>query len=296
MRLQATDASQQSITCAAPAKINLFLRVVGRYRDGYHAIDSILLPLAWADKLTVSVQPSAPRQVTCHCPGHPELEVPSNLASRAAEVYLRRSGAEAGVHITLVKRIWIAAGLGGGSSDAAGVLKALNHLFDGAVPAPVLHELAAELGADVPFFLAARPARAWGRGDRLVLLPAAPCLPVVLANPGSPVSTRDVYLGLGLSPGTGAAETAPRARPPIAWQRLEGLILNDLAPVAKRLCPEVADLEHHLRRAGARAVGVTGSGPTVFGVYSNFPAAAAAAEQVLESTGFSVLATQTVGA
>ena len=116
----------------APAKINLALRVLGRREDGYHELDTIFVPLELADEVKVEVAPSGgPNQVTCRCPGHPELDGPDNLAARAAALYLERGGTEGiAVTIEIRKRIWTAAGLGGGSSDAAAVLLALEAHLD----------------------------------------------------------------------------------------------------------------------------------------------------------------------
>ena len=280
----------------APAKINLCLRVLGRRLDGYHEIDSLLLPLDLADEVRLELALDRPLEVSCRCPGHPELEGAGNLAARAARGYLEAVGREALVELELDKRTWVAAGLGGGSSDAAAVLRLLDESL-GLLPRPELTRLAASLGADVPFFLGDGPARARGRGEIIEPLPALPRLDLVLCNPGAPLATSAVYGALGLEPGRSTG------RPPLEASRLarlpEGLLElleNDLAPAAERLCPTVAELRHELLRAGARAACVTGSGPTVFGLFEDRPAAHAAAHKLGNLSGFSVLETGTVSA
>lgn len=199
-----------------------------------------------------------------------------NLAVRAAQAFFERAGAAGGVRIALEKRVPSGAGLGGGSSDAGAVLRGLAELLPGAVPGPALAELALGLGADVPFFLAPRPTRVSGIGERLEPLAACPALPVVVVHPGISLATAAVYRAFAASAGSlTSAAPAPtlRALPPRpgaldarAW---EELARNDLEPVATRLCPEIASLRAALRAAGALAVGMSGSGPAVYGVFED---------------------------
>jgi 4-diphosphocytidyl-2-C-methyl-D-erythritol kinase len=257
------------VTVEAPAKINLALRVLGRRLDGYHELDSIFLPLTLADELHLAWT-DGDRAVRCSCPGHPELDGPDNLAVRACLAYLEAARLELRVELELHKQIWIAAGLGGGSSDAGAVLRALDGHF-GRLGRPRLDELARSLGADVPFFLDPRPARARGIGDRLtpVRLEAGAPLHVVLANPGLPLRTAHVYEALGLEPG------APAAAPPLELAEdgslgaaeVIGLARNDLEPAATRLLPAIAELKRALLDNGAACAAMSGSGPTVFGLF-----------------------------
>ncbi|MCC6747639.1 MAG: 4-(cytidine 5'-diphospho)-2-C-methyl-D-erythritol kinase [Deltaproteobacteria bacterium] len=276
---------------AAPAKINLSLRVVGRREDGYHELDSLFVPLALADRVTVELEEASSSVVTCTCPGRPDLDGAENLAARAAKAYLARTGRTARVRLTVEKRVWAAAGLGGGSSDAAAVLRALNDAFHPLSEAE-LATVALGLGADVPFFLLGRAARAQGIGERLTPLSGLPLLDLVLANPGTPLGTAEVYRALGLTPG----ERRPAPPQPVALDgRLESvlpLIWNDLEPPAARLCPEIPRLRARLAEAGALATGMSGSGPTVFGLFRSPEEAGAAALFLKESRGVSALATQ----
>jgi 4-diphosphocytidyl-2-C-methyl-D-erythritol kinase len=162
------------------------------------------------------------------------------------------------VRIRLTKRIPAAAGLGGGSSDAGAVLRALAASFPDALDAGTLARLALRLGADVPFFLAPRPARVGGIGERIQPLADLPPFDCVLANPGVPLSTAAVFAAFDAEP----TRSAP------ALDRGLGLDLaNDLEPAAGRLCPAIGPLRDRLRAVGARAVGLSGSGPTVFGIF-----------------------------
>ena len=189
----------------------------------------------------------------------------SNLAARAAAGFLAAAGLACAVEIRLTKRIPAAAGLGGGSSDAGAVLRALAAHFQDALDKPALARLALELGADVPYFLDPRPARVGGIGERIEPLGQLAPLACLLVNPGLPLSTAAVFAGFDARPGPAAP----------AFDRELGLDLaNDLTRPAEQLCPEIAPLRERLRQVGARAVALSGSGPTLFGL---FPDAAAAA-------------------
>jgi len=280
----------------APAKVNLTLRVLGRRSDGYHELDSLFVPLALADLVELQVEEGTTPEasVSCTCPGHPELEGAENLASRAATAYLAASGRRARIQIRLEKRIWIAAGLGGGSSDAAAVLRGLERLL-GPLPPGQLQATARGLGADVPYFLDPRPARVRGTGERITPLPGFPSLELVLLNPGRGLSTAAVYAGLSLAPGQ-QHRPAVELPPLSSVGAIAGHVGNDLASAAERLCPEIAAMRMALIEAGAEAAALSGSGPTVFGVYRTPQAASAAAEKVRMTTQFLVQRTVTAGA
>jgi 4-diphosphocytidyl-2-C-methyl-D-erythritol kinase len=199
-----------------------------------------------------------------------------NLAHRAARSFLERAGAGCGARVALVKRVPSGAGLGGGSSDAGAVLRALAELLPGAVREPELRALALGLGADVPFFLAPRPARVSGIGEVVAPEDGLPALPVIVVHPGVSLATAEVYRAFAASAGglTGAARAPTfRALPlragALGAGALEEQVHNDLEPVATRLCPMVASLRAALRAAGALAAGMSGSGPAVYGVFED---------------------------
>jgi 4-diphosphocytidyl-2-C-methyl-D-erythritol kinase len=285
----------------APAKINLFLHVLGRRADGLHDIDTLLLPLVLCDRLELEIEaaPEGELDVSCSCPGRPTLDGETNLAARAVRRFLEASGRSARVSITIHKRIWVAAGLGGGSSDAATALLALEGAAAfGNLGPERLHRLAASLGADIPFFLNPRPTRATGTGDRLAPVPGIPAVDLVLANPGIPLSTADVYHGLGLVPGTRFPYTAPPGDWPgsVTSSELAGMIHNDLEKVAFSLRPEAREIKQLLRDLGAIDAGMTGSGATVFGIFESSKTASRAADKILKSTGFLAVSSRTVAA
>jgi 4-diphosphocytidyl-2-C-methyl-D-erythritol kinase len=255
-----------------PAKVNLYLKVLARREDGYHDLVTVMQPLTLADELRLT--PGQGLTLACQ---HPEVPSgPQNLVWRAAEKFGAATGRDPQVHIELVKKIPVAAGLGGGSSDAAGTLLALNELTGNPLDASTLHELAAELGADVPFFL--RPGPALGRGIGTVLSPLdLPPYWYVLLNPGLAISTSWVYGQLDLE---ALAQTG--APLPEAWdgEHPERWVANDLERVTLSRYPELRELLAGLSNAGARAQGMSGSGPTLFGLFLEAEEARAAAVQL----------------
>src|SRR5258707_8010276 len=181
------------VRIAAHAKVNLFLRILARETSGYHQIETAFTLLELADELVVTRSAAG---VELQVDGPDLGPVDENLAVRAARAVLEASGRTFGVRIELTKRIPARAGLGGGSSDAAAALHAVNALADNAVPRHELHHFAAKLGADVAFFASGAPlALAWGRGERLFRVPAPPAAPalVALALPPVAVATPDAY-------------------------------------------------------------------------------------------------------
>ena len=247
-----------------PAKVNLYLRVVGRRPDGYHEVVTVMQPLTLADALTVTLAGEG-ISLTCDRPDLPQGE--QNLVWRAARQFQEETGLTMGVRLRLEKRIPVAAGLGGGSSDAAGTLLALNELAGKPLPPDHLHRLASLLGADVPFFLAREPAVGRGTGTQLSAVTLLPYW-YLLVNPGVPLSTRWVYENLDLAGGPMPPATE-------AWdpEHPETWVRNDLGPVALKQFPELAELLAGLRDAGAWCQGISGSGPTLFGLFPTREAA-----------------------
>lgn len=180
------------VRAAAGAKINLFFRALAREDSGFHQIETLLCRISLADELVIERTSSS--GVALSSSGYPCGQPSDNLAVRAAQLVLDATGAPFGVRIALDKRVPPGSGLGGGSSDAAETLLAVNALANNAVPRHELLQLAARLGADVPFFVTgARCALAWGRGDRMLRLDPLPPQPGLLMLPKAPVSTATAY-------------------------------------------------------------------------------------------------------
>ena len=264
----------------APAKVNLRLRVHGREPSGFHPIETVFCALDLADE--VEVELTGGESVRLDLEG-PDLGPPErNLAVRAAEALLREAGLRQGVRIALRKRIPAGGGLGGGSSDAAAVLRALDRLLPGAVSSGALHGLAATLGSDVPFFLAGSPlAAGLGRGDVLTPLPGLPAAPVVLAIPPFGIATGEAYGWLDADRGDRAAGASLEAVPPPAsWEDAAREAVNDFEGSVYRRHPVLGRVRDALRAAGARIALLSGSGSTVFGIFGSGDAAARAARAV----------------
>jgi 4-diphosphocytidyl-2-C-methyl-D-erythritol kinase len=238
--------------------------VVGRRPDGYHELVTVMQPLTLADILTVTLAGEG-ISLRCDPPDLPQGE--ENLVWRAARLFQEETGLSQGVRLSLAKRIPVAAGLGGGSSDAAGTLLALNELVGKPLTPGDLHRLASRLGADVPFFLAREPAVGRGTGTQLSPLTLLPYW-YLLVNPGVPLSTRWVYENLDLAGLAGPPATE-------AWdpEHPETWVRNDLGTVALQRFPELAELLAGLNEAGACCQGVSGSGPTLFGIFPTREAA-----------------------
>lgn len=289
------------VTLDAPAKVNLVLRVLERDEaTGYHRLETVFQAVALADRLSIEVgragAPAVELEVSGADVGPPE----ENLVTRAARAFLARIGAEARLRIGLEKRIPAGAGLGGGSSDAAAALRALNILFGERLAPSTLHELGAALGSDVPFFLCGSPtALAWGRGDRLRPVSPLPVAPVLLVLPGVHVATADAYEALAKERAGPGFPAEPRAgglvgrEGELDWASLAAEAVNDFEAVVPPTRPRVARALRAVRDTAPRLSLLSGSGSAVFGVYRDTRAAAHARE-ILESGGHDVVETRTL--
>ncbi len=245
-----------------PAKINLWLEVIAKRADGSHELSTLMLPVGSCDTLALEAWEGDGIHLDCDHPGIPVNE--GNLAWRAAAAFFHAAGKAGGVRIQITKRIPVAAGLGGGSADAAGVLLALNRIYGSVLTGHCLAALAGTLGADVPFFLYQRPALATGVGEQLNLVEGIPDYPLVLVKPPIEVSTRWVYQSLKLTRGASRIKLRTLlARP---W-RLHELMENDLESVTLAEYPVLGQIKRWLLEKGAIGALMSGSGPTVFGVF-----------------------------
>lgn len=277
------------ITKASPAKVNLQLRVLGKRADGYHDILSLMQRITLADEMTFAPTEG---EILLHCPDSPLPENEDNIVYRAARLFLSKVARPGGVEITLRKRVPIAAGLGGGSSNAATTLLALNELSPTPLGRQELMAMAAGLGADVPFFIFGRTAWASGIGEQLTEAPPLPPLWFVLLNPGFAVSTKRVYesLNLGLTKG-GLSYSIPRFY--TVDDVIRGLT-NDLEKVTLELHPELGHLKHLLLNNGALGALMSGSGPTVFGLFADEASALAAERNLARLNRWSVFRARTL--
>jgi len=275
----------------APAKVNLYLRVTGKRPDGYHDLVSVMQALELADEITV-MRTAGGIKVGCDSPEVPSG--PANIAYRAAEALI---GADGGVDIYIRKRTPMAAGLGGGSSDAAAVMKAVVALFGLEIAGQELRKTAVRLGADVPFFLGSPTALAEGVGERLTPLTSPSESWLVLVNPGIEVPTKWVYdnLNLGLTNPPKNIRLPEFVGRPLCDGPMVDFLHNDLERVTAARHPLIVSIKERLMEEGAAGALMSGSGSTVFGLYCGRDEAERAANR-MQTAGWVVLATRTISA
>lgn len=265
----------------SPAKINLFLRVLGQRGDGYHELETLMVCIGLFDTVMLTVG-RGPTTVCCSDPLVPEDE--TNLAVRAARLFFRHHGNQGGVHIHIDKQIPVGAGLGGGSSNAAAVLKGLNRHFGSPFSHSALADMALTLGADVPFFIFGRPALATGIGERLDFSPTLTRRPLVILYPGVAVSTAEVYKNLNL--GLTKDENKPKYFPLITEFVIERHLFNDLEAVTLHRHPEIVAAKTALMENGALGALMSGSGSSVFGVFADTDSARRAGKTLSQRRGW----------
>lgn len=252
----------------APAKINLMLDVLHKRPDGYHEVEMIMSMVDLSDRLEMSALPGDTIIISSQA-GYIPLDE-KNLAFQAARLLKDRYDVRSGVHIHLDKKIPVAAGLAGGSSDAAAALRGLNRLWNLGISQEELKKLGEELGSDVPFCITGGTALATGRGEKLTPLSAPPQCWVILAKLPINVSTADVY-GRLRADELVSHPSAARMRAAIEQGSFDGVcreLGNVLEDVTLELYPDVAHLKNTMIRLGADGVLMSGSGPTVFGLVS----------------------------
>jgi 4-diphosphocytidyl-2-C-methyl-D-erythritol kinase len=274
----------------SPAKINLRLEVLRKRKDGYHEIRGIFQKINLADKIEISLTRGEGISLSCSDPELPQGE--ENLAFKAARLILSRTGRKAGVRITIEKNIPLAAGLGGGSSNAASVLIALNQMMKLRLPSELMMDTGKSLGADVPFFLfRKKTAFVTGIGEKLEAMVIRPRLYLVLVNPGIPISTAFAYQRLN-------RELTNRANNiitiPTEIEELTGLLpflSNDFEEVIFPLYPEIKEIKERLVMEGAEGSLMSGSGSTVFGIFGNRKEALRAYQRLKSVTHWKVFFT-----
>ena len=285
----------ESVEILAPAKVNLRLKVLEQQTSGYHSLESVFCAVSLYDRLRVR---GGAGEVELEIEGAVDVgPAEDNLVVRAARrFFLEFGGVGDGARISLTKRIPSAAGLGGGSSDAAATLLALNALHDRPFSAELLVELGAEIGSDVPFFLCGSPlALGWGRGERLLALPPLPQRHVLIAHPGVAMPTGQAFQRIAELRGGGyhpPAFVLP-GETLASWEAVATVAENDFDAVATERLPSLATAKEAMLASGAEIALLAGSGASVFGVFpSSEPARATAAE--LEGMGLATWLAETL--
>jgi len=257
----------EALTVECRAKVNLFLRVLARENDGYHGSETLFCRLALSDTLTVERRPSG---IALEVEGADLGAIEENLAWRAADSVLAATGRKFGVSMRLTKRIPAGGGLGGGSSNAAEVLHAVNRLANNAVPRAELLHMAHRLGSDVPFFASEAPlAVGWAHGQRLLRLPPLPTLPVLLLIPGVAVPTSEAYRWVDSLRET----SSPRGSVVLdidslsRWSDIARMAGNDFEAAVFGKHPTLRAAFEALVSTGPLLCRMSGSGSTLFAVY-----------------------------
>ena len=274
----------------SPCKVNLILNLLGRRADGFHELETVMQPVKVCDELAFARAGSGV-QLTCN---NPDLPVDSkNLVHRAATAFLAAAKISDGVRIHLQKNLPLASGIGGGSANAAVTFTALNELFSSPLPSAKLHELAAALGSDVPFFLYDQPALATGRGEKVELLPDFPALrgkAFLLVHPGFSIATPWSYQNLARFP---EALNGEKGRAAELVSKLQagdlpaaaGGFYNSLEAPAFEKFPVLSLYKDFLRENGAKVSLMSGSGSTAFAITENLAAAENLAEKFKSQYG-----------
>ena len=268
-----TDVGDAMVEVRAPAKINLFLRVLAQETSGYHQLETLFCSVAFGDVVTLEHGPPGIVVETSGLTVGPPEE---NLVFKAAQAFFDASGIDGGVRIRLEKQTPLGAGLGGGSSDAAATLRGLRGLFPDALDPARLLDLASGLGSDVPYFLSPSPLTlAWGRGERMLPLEPLPSASVLLALSPLSVSTPEAFGALSRERRSRSAGSGP-PKPGIldheelsSWSGIRLLAENDFEPVVFREFPDLARLREAFEGTATVLSLLSGSGSAVFGVYED---------------------------
>ena len=265
----------------APAKINYLLDVIRRRPDGYHDLRMIMQRINLCDEIDITLNDTPGLSVTCGRQGVPDG--PGNIAWKAARILLDMAGTGQGATISITKNIPVAAGLGGGSSDAASVLMGMNELLGLKLSDGQLMEIGVKLGADVPFFIFKQTALAEGIGEQLQVMPPMPSAWILLVNPGVHVSTAWVYRSLQLT------NQKTLAMLPKFFDSIDNIcqiLSNDLEVVTIPAFPIIGDIKSRMLEMGASGAMMSGSGPTVFGLFRDKELAEKARQTLTENTSW----------
>ena len=278
-----------TIILEAPAKVNYLLDVIRRRPDGYHDLRMVMQRINLCDEISLTLTRTPGISVRAGRAGVPDG--PGNIAWKAARALLDLDGGSHGAEIVITKNIPVAAGLGGGSSNAATVLMGMNELLALGLSDQRLMEIGVTLGADVPFFIFKKTALAEGIGEALTVMPQMPRAWVLLINPGVHVSTAWVYNNLKLT------NRGELAKLPTFYSSVEdicSIFANDLESVTIPAFPVIAEIKNGMLRHGALGAMMSGSGPTVFGLYRDRDTAEQARAALTKDTGWFAAAVETL--
>lgn len=282
----------RSLRLHPPAKINLVLKIFQRLPNGYHALWSVMQTIGVVDDLTIRVT-DAFEGIHLTCSDDALAAPVSNVVYRAAELVLQQAGVSMGVALNLTKGIPVAAGLGGGSSDAAATIMGLNHLLGLGWTSSDMAKLGQAVGSDVPFFLEAPTAIVRGWGERVMPHVLEDVRWIVLVNPGFPISTGQAYRRLERSRRTvlSLPDTllALERASSLSWHQLSACLENDFETILFSDYPVLANIKRTLMQAGAEGALVSGSGATVFGVFPDRHSAVQARDEFAGTPGYRLL-------
>ena len=286
---RAANQTAKAVRICTPAKINLILRVLDRRSDGYHNLWSLMQTVALEDELRVQLRPDS-TELSLKCD---EASLPTdrrNLVWRAAALVLGRAGLQIGLDIEITKRIPLAAGLGGGSSDAAATIVALNHLLSLGWSQREMAQVGRDLGSDVPFFFFAPSAIVRGRGEDVAGVIMTGVRWVVLVHPGFPIETRWAYdrLAAAREHVRPVSERHSRiaSQASLAWEEIIPLMENDFEQPLVPVYDAIREIKARLLSQGAETALLSGSGATVFGIFREEESAASAQASVKQIHGW----------
>ena len=289
----------QSLTLSAPAKINTHLRIVGQRDDGYHLLQMVMVKLSLSDRITVS---TISQGIEFEIEGSQDegMKGDKNLVVRAAKAFCEMIGTKQGVRIHLQKNIPLGAGLAGGSSDAAAILRALNQLWNVGMISDELARIGVKLGADVPFFCYEGAAFVEGIGEKVDIIQNFPKLFLLLLNPGFSVSTHRMFQVFDEGVASGHFQLTPKwsndrfRRLFKGFEEVTAFLQNDLEKVTLKVHPEIETMKSYLVTSGAEGVLMSGSGPTVFGLFSDRKQRDQVEKRALQEHRWQVFATESV--
>lgn len=274
--------AMESMWINAPAKINIGLDVVGKREDGYHEVKMIMQSIRLFDRLTLTRKKDPGVRLTTNLKFLPTDD--NNLIVKSAKMLMKEFNLEGGLTINLEKRIPVAAGMAGGSTDAASTMIAINQMYELGLSNSQLMKRAVKIGADIPYCIMKGTALAEGIGEKLSTIPKLPNCTILIVKPKIHVSTREVYAGLTLDENT----VHPDIDMMVEDMKKKDIISlcshigNILESVTIPMYPEIAEIKDFMMKNGAKGSLMSGSGPTVFGIYTDKDAAVKAKEAALK--------------